>query len=883
MWKKIKITMILFALMLTLTTIGSASAATYKITNQSYSNYFNATGYINDTNIVNGDVLDLSGTITNKNMNINRALNITSSDKTGKIINGTITIYAGGSGSSVTNLTIENHNPDGNGIFLYETGYVTVQGNDIYCDGEKGFGIPITRSHNNKIIGNTVIMCGYPSGEYFVTHTAIPLGQSNYNTITDNHVFSDGANGIYLSNMGNGKFQSNGPSYYNKIINNTIIGADTSTCTAIQIMGSFNEAINNTILSQTFPEKKSTTGIGPYMGIGSSNDEEGGNTIIGNIISATNCGISVYSNSFVSGNTIFRYKDNNTNTTTDAACGISVGSNCIVTNNTINMISGGDGIYLIIDSINSTISGNTIINIVNGYGIYLNEATNNTITKNNITSTDTTKGSIGLYSLSVGNEISENTINSKNTGILFIKRSKSYYPQNITISDNKIITSSTYAVNTSVSGEISGTPSSIVINNYLVSDNGAKVGDDAVYSMIGDTVNENMPASVILTPVPGYYKNSIQVTLTINRPVTIYYTTNGSTPTNQSTLYTTPISITQTTTLKYITVDEEGNTSPVQRKTYNIDTTRPTVTSVDPANNKVINVANKALVITFSENIKAGSAFTSIKVTNPDGVKVKPLYKVINGKTLTLTRNGYYINGLTYTITLPTNSITDTAGNTLKTAYTSKFKMDFVKPTVTSVNPTNNQVINTANKALVITFSENIKAGSAFTSIKVTNPDGVKVKPLYKVINGKTLTLTRNGNYINGLTYTITLPTGSITDTAGNPITAFTSKFKIDTTRPKITNTNPKNRATKVARNKTIKITFNENIKASSYWIELVASNGSKITIKKSIKGKVLTLTHTAKLKANTKYKLILHTGAVTDTAGNPVAAKTITFTTGNT
>ena len=105
--------------------------------------------------------------------------------------------------------------------------------------------------------------------------------------------------------------------------------------------------------------------------------------------------------------------------------------------------------------------------------------------------------------------------------------------------------------------------------------------------------------------------------------------------------------------------------------------------------------------------------------------------------------------------------------------------MDFVKPTVTSVNPANNQVIKVANKALVITFSENIKAGSAFTSIKVTNPDGVSVKPLYKVINGKTLTLTRNGNYINRLTYTITLPKGSITDTAGNTINTYTSKFTI--------------------------------------------------------------------------------------------------------
>ncbi|OPY24688.1 MAG: Copper resistance protein CopC [Methanobacterium sp. PtaU1.Bin097] len=189
-----------------------------------------------------------------------------------------------------------------------------------------------------------------------------------------------------------------------------------------------------------------------------------------------------------------------------------------------------------------------------------------------------------------------------------------------------------------------------------------------------------------------------------------------------------------------------------------------------------------------------------------------------------------------------------------------------------------------ANKALIITFSEAIKAGSAFSSIKVTNPDGVRVNPLYKVINGKTLTLTRNGNYINGLTYTITLPTGSITDTAGNTINTYTSKFKIDTTKPTITSINPTNTATKVARNKAIKVTFNENIKASSsYWVELVASNGSKVSIKKSISGKVLTITHTARLAANTKYSLIIHTGAVTDATGNPVAARTFTFTTGRT
>jgi len=313
------------------------------------------------------------------------------------------------------------------------------------------------------------------------------------------------------------------------------------------------------------------------------------------------------------------------------------------------------------------------------------------------------------------------------------------------------------------------------------------------------------------------------------------------------------------------------------------DTTPPTVTTVDPTNNKVINTANKALVITFSENIKAGSAFTSIKVTNPDGVKVNPLYKVINGKTLTLTRNGYYINGLTYTITLPTGSITDTAGNGI-TAFTSKFKVDTTKPTITSVNPTNNMVINVANKAIVITFSENIKAGSAFTSIKVTNPDGVKVNPLYKVINGKTLTLTRNGYYINGLTYTITLPTGSITDTAGNTINTYTSKFKIDFVKPTITSANPKNNSSGFSLTAPITITFSENITGGTKYSGIYMKNlstGKVVSITKSISGKTLTIKMVSGRLSKNTYQIYLPAGAVKDAAGNSLAsAYTLKFKT---
>lgn len=83
--------------------------------------------------------------------------------------------------------------------------------------------------------------------------------------------------------------------------------------------------------------------------------------------------------------------------------------------------------------------------------------------------------------------------------------------------------------------------------------------------------------SPTITPslVGGTYSGNQTITLSANETATIYYTIDGSTPTILSPVYSSPISITSSKTLKYFGKDAAGNMSTVQSQTYTINASNP--------------------------------------------------------------------------------------------------------------------------------------------------------------------------------------------------------------------------------------------------------------------------------------------------------------------
>ena len=208
------------------------------------------------------------------------------------------------------------------------------------------------------------------------------------------------------------------------------------------------------------------------------------------------------------------------------------------------------------------------------------------------------------------------------------------------------------------------------------------------------------------------------------------------------------------------------------------------MTSIDPANNSTNVPTTKTITITFSEPIQTGTAYNNIQVMNTVTNTAQTITTTISGNTLTITSPNNWTQGVGYTITIPANSITDLSGNGLTNTFTSNFTITnttgTTQPTVTSTNPANN-TSTTPTMIMTVTFNEPIQAGSAYSNISMLNTNENSSKDIITSISGNTLTITPTYNWLEFVTYILTIPANSITDMAGDNLASdYTTSFTIE-------------------------------------------------------------------------------------------------------
>ena len=382
------------------------SASQFTVNSGNYNQYFASNGDLISPSVNAGDTIILSGDFSSKNFTFNKKINIVGSG--GTISNGIVTFNKGASGSTVSGLTIVNSLNYYRGIYLYGATDCYVHDNDILCSGASAYPICLNEAKYNNISNNKLESFGAAYGHGSRGTPVIILSASDNNYVANNDIRCADANAIYLSSYRGGIFKGQ-ESYNNYIYKNNIFYTVnvTSWSYGIQLMGG-----NNTVDSNVIK--------GAYRGVSSSASSS--NKVINNIISVTG---TDYSTGIFSGGDY----------------GIALSKNAIVRNNTVTGAFSGAGISAGDDSI---IEKN-IVNASKGYGITAPGEDVKVIENTIYTASSAGIEQQGRYA---GIVVDRNTIVSNSgIGVLLSKASKTKYPSDITITNNKITTSNKYIIN----------------------------------------------------------------------------------------------------------------------------------------------------------------------------------------------------------------------------------------------------------------------------------------------------------------------------------------------------------------------------------------------------------------------------------------------------
>jgi hypothetical protein len=177
------------------------------------------------------------------------------------------------------------------------------------------------------------------------------------------------------------------------------------------------------------------------------------------------------------------------------------------------------------------------------------------------------------------------------------------------------------------------------------------VGTGTQVSIYGLLSGAQQAAAPVLSPGTESFTGSISVTITDSTSgATIYYTTNGTTPTTSSTKYTGPITVSSTETINAIASASNYLTSPMTSATYT-DITQASAPAISPA----------------------GGTYTAAQtVTLTDSTSGATIYYTTNGTTPT-TSSTKYTGAITVSATETIEAIAAASGLNNSPASTAAF------------------------------------------------------------------------------------------------------------------------------------------------------------------------------------------------------------------
>ena len=346
-------------------------------------------------------------------------------------------------------------------------------------------------------------------------------------------------------------------------------------------------------------------------------------------------------------------------------------------------------------------------------------------------------------------------------------------------------------------------------------------------------------------------------------------------------------------------VDASGNEWPGVTRFFTTaavaDTTLPTVVSTVPTQNGTA-VDGADIVLTYSEAVQRGTGSITITPTSGSGGTLIPVTDTvqvtIEGAVVTINPSNDLVASTPYTLTVPAGAFTDTSGNSAA-ELTLSFTIDTTPPTFISSVPAADATGFNASSNIVLTFSEDVQAGSGTITLTPTMPTGGTTLMIDVTTGvsffGATVTINPTADLAVSTTYALAVPAGAIEDLATNDAAIVDLSFSTAAViNPVLISSVPVSGETGFPIDKNIVLTFSEGVAGPSVGRNLTITpmgGGTPITIplsdaQVSRSGAVVTINPTANLELNTQYDLTIPANGFVYDSGNTNAEITLSFTT---
>jgi len=314
----------------------------------------------------------------------------------------------------------------------------------------------------------------------------------------------------------------------------------------------------------------------------------------------------------------------------------------------------------------------------------------------------------------------------------------------------------------------------------------------------------------------------------------------------------------------------------------------PTITNRTPADDATGVILNTNFIITFSENVVAGTGNFIIEGgASPISISATDASQVtFSGNMVTINPSLDLEENTAYHIKIQPTAVKDNAdnffvgiSNTTDWNFTST--ADNIAPTITAYSPEVGATEVSLTTNLQITFSENVDKGASgnITLQAAGEPD------IVKAVTSGDVSITDNVVTITNLTlvatkqYSVLIDAGAFRDEAASPNdfgginTATTWQFTtLDQTAPVVSTLSPADEATDVAFDANLVITFDETVQVGTGNITITGGS-SPITIavtdntQVSVSGSTVTINPINLLENNTAYEVTVPAGAFKDIA----------------